>query len=161
MSKSDRYRGLRPNPQALGVVPLAAGEASKPVRVRASVEVHEWLKDMNAAQVGEVLTRAYRDAQQGHRKAVKVLPNAAEGPSTPANAQADKSVQGIEGVSKVKLGVIPPDLKPHHAPIVQALQAGATLQQVDGLWKLVGAGQARTIKASTVEFLFRIGVFTG
>jgi hypothetical protein len=160
MSKSDRYRGLRPNPQALGVVPLAAGEASKPVRVRASVEVHEWLKGMNAAQVGEVLTRAYRDAQQGHRKAVKVLPNAAEGPSTPANAQADKSVRGIEEGARLKLGVIPPDLKPHHAPIVQALQAGATLQQVDGLWKLVGAGQARTLKPMTVELLLRIGVLT-
>jgi hypothetical protein len=95
MSESDRYRGLRPNPQALGVVPLAAGEASKPVRVRASVEVHEWLKDMNAAQVGEVLTRAYMLEKRGHQQAVKVPPNAAEGPSTPANAQADKSVQGI------------------------------------------------------------------
>jgi hypothetical protein len=113
---------------------------------------------MNAAQVGEVLTRAYRDAQQGHRKAVKVLPNAAEGPSTPANAQADKSVQGIEGVREVKLGVIPPDLKPHHALIVQALQAGAILQRVDGLWKLMGAGQRRTLKASTVILLLKTDV---
>jgi hypothetical protein len=115
---------------------------------------------MNAAQVGEVLTRAYRDAQQGHRKAVKVLPSAAEGPSTPAHAQADKSVQGIEEGARLKLGVIPPDLKPHHAPIVQAMQAGATLQRVNGLWKLVGAGQARTLKPMTVELLLRIGVLT-
>lgn len=157
MSTSSRYRGLRPNPQALGVTPLGAGEASRPVRVRASVEVHEWLRSLNAAEVGEVLTRVYTLEHRGHQRAVKVPPKLVEGSSTLAHAQADKSVQGIEEVSQVKLGVIPPDLKPHHAPIIQAIQAGGTLQRVGGIWKLTGVGGSKTIKPATVELLLRTG----
>lgn len=165
---SGRYRGLRPNPQALGVVPLAAGEASKPIRVRASIEVHDWLKGMSAAQVGEVLTYAHQQALRGSRKAVKVPTKAVEGSSTQvkkasenaAGFAASGSAGSGEGGSRVELGVIPSDLKPHHAPIVQALQAGATLQQVDGLWKLRGAGENRTLKTATVEMLLRVSVLT-
>jgi hypothetical protein len=49
-------RHLRPNPQTLGVEPLAEGEVSRPVRVRAPAWVHERLKAMTAREIGRVLT---------------------------------------------------------------------------------------------------------
>ena len=55
--KPDR-RGLRPNPHTLGVEPLAEGELSRPVRVRASRALHERLRAMSAREIGEVLERA-------------------------------------------------------------------------------------------------------
>ena len=52
---NSRYRGLRPHPEALGVTPLAKGEISRPVRIRASETVHNWLKGMNAGELGQLL----------------------------------------------------------------------------------------------------------
>lgn len=57
------YRGLRANPQTLGVTLLAAGEESKTVRVRGSKELHIWLKTLGAAKLGEILEAA-RVAEQ-------------------------------------------------------------------------------------------------
>lgn len=51
-------KGLRPNPHTLGVEKLAVGEVSRPVRIRASQEVHERLGQMSAREIGEVLQRA-------------------------------------------------------------------------------------------------------
>ena len=56
-----RLRHLRPNPAKLGVIPLRPGEASRPVRVRASLEVFERLSLMTAAQIGALLEIALRD----------------------------------------------------------------------------------------------------
>lgn len=61
MAKNSRYQGLRPQPENLGVTPLATGEISRPVRIRASIEVHNWLRQYSAAQIGELLTQLYRD----------------------------------------------------------------------------------------------------
>lgn len=47
------------HPESLGVVPLSEDEQSRPVRVRAAVWVHDRLKGMTAAQVGELLTQAF------------------------------------------------------------------------------------------------------
>lgn len=63
MGKSNRYRGLRPNPQALGVTPLAEGEMSRPVRVRASEDVHMWLSGFTSAQLGQLLAQVYAQQQ--------------------------------------------------------------------------------------------------
>ncbi len=52
---SDRYRGLRPHPEALGVVLLNPGEKSQPVRIRAPEQVHVWLNGMSALQIGNLL----------------------------------------------------------------------------------------------------------
>jgi hypothetical protein len=58
-------RGLRPNPHTLGVVPLKKGEASRPIRVRAKLEVFTELAKLNAAQIGQLLEQALtaRNAQ--------------------------------------------------------------------------------------------------
>lgn len=63
MSKSDQYRGLRPNPHTLGVEPLEKGEVSRVIRVRTKEPIHEWLKELGAKRIGELLERAYEDAQ--------------------------------------------------------------------------------------------------
>lgn len=65
MDRPDRYRGLKANPQALGVTPLAEGELSKPVRVRASVAVHDWLKGFTSTELGQLLEQVYAQ-QQAH-----------------------------------------------------------------------------------------------
>lgn len=57
MSENPQFRGLRPNPHTLGVEKLAADEASRPVRIRASHAVHKRLKKMSAKEIGDVLER--------------------------------------------------------------------------------------------------------
>ncbi|WP_412026916.1 hypothetical protein [Deinococcus yunweiensis] len=61
MSVKNRYKGLRPNPKALGVVPLASDEQSQTRRIRASTEVHQWLRGLSASQLGELLTDIYKE----------------------------------------------------------------------------------------------------
>jgi hypothetical protein len=58
-----RYAGLRPNPGALGVTPLDEGEASQTLRVRGPAEVIAWAASLTAAQRGELLSEAYREAR--------------------------------------------------------------------------------------------------
>jgi hypothetical protein len=62
---TSRTRGLRPNPHTLGVTPLKNGEASRPIRVRAKLEVFAALAKLNATQIGELLEKALtaRNAQ--------------------------------------------------------------------------------------------------
>ena len=55
MAKNPQFRGLRPNPEALGVIPLAAGEKSEMFRVRGSIEVLERFKGMTAGERGAYL----------------------------------------------------------------------------------------------------------
>lgn len=52
---NNRYRGLKPHPEALGVTLLKAGEKSLPVRIRASEAVHAWLSEMSADERGQLL----------------------------------------------------------------------------------------------------------
>lgn len=51
---------LRGTPQSLGVTPLAEGEYSRPVRVRAPAWVFEALSGRNAAEIGRLLESALR-----------------------------------------------------------------------------------------------------
>jgi hypothetical protein len=59
---SERFRGLTKGKgkalAALGVEPLAEGEVSRPVRIRASRQTHERLALMSAREVGALVTRA-------------------------------------------------------------------------------------------------------
>lgn len=57
MNENPRLRGLRPNPENLGVTVLEPGEVSRPVRIRASASVHQRLKQMTAKEIGEVLAQ--------------------------------------------------------------------------------------------------------
>ena len=53
-----RNRHLRPNPAALGVIPLESGEASRPVRIRAKLEVFEGLAGLTPKEIGSILEQA-------------------------------------------------------------------------------------------------------
>ncbi len=46
---------LRPNPEALGVMPLAPGEMSFTVRVRGSSEFRDWVRGIGVFEVSRVL----------------------------------------------------------------------------------------------------------
>ena len=48
-------RHLRPNPAALGVTPLAQNEQSRPIRIRASLELFAWLARHSPMQIGQML----------------------------------------------------------------------------------------------------------
>lgn len=151
-----RYPNLRPNPETLKVTPLEAGEMSRPVRVRAAVEVHVWLGTMTATQVGEVLARA-KDAQEATQEA-------ASGSAQGAQAQEPEMLPeaAAQLVEVVTLGTLPPrdiEPKPHHTPILDALRGGGTLTRAPGeVWRLVGGGErGRTIKAETVRVMLRDG----
>jgi hypothetical protein len=54
-----KNKNLRPNPQALGVTPLKPGEASRPIRVRAKLEVFKQLEGLSPTQVGLILEHAF------------------------------------------------------------------------------------------------------
>jgi hypothetical protein len=53
--KNPRFKYLKPNPQALGVVPLEKGEASKPIRIRAPKALFERLSEFTPKEIGELL----------------------------------------------------------------------------------------------------------
>ena len=53
-----RNRHLRPNPQTLGVTLLEPGEASRPVRIRAKLEVFNRLSTMTPTEIGALLESA-------------------------------------------------------------------------------------------------------
>jgi hypothetical protein len=53
--KNPRFKYLKPNPQALGVVPLEKGEASKPIRIRAPKTLFERLSEFTPKEIGELL----------------------------------------------------------------------------------------------------------
>jgi hypothetical protein len=56
---SSKNKNLRPNPQALGVTLLKPDEASRPIRVRAKLEVFRLLEGLSPTQVGLILERAF------------------------------------------------------------------------------------------------------
>lgn len=158
MSESDhtpnpRYRGLRPNPESLGVTLLEDDEDTRTMRVRARADVIAWAAGLTAAQRGVIFAQVY--AQQGAGSPARPpegerAGQRSEGASRPADGEARRA----------GLGVIPDDPRPHHIPIIRALQAGATLTRQPGApWKLAGGNEpGRTIKAATVELLTREGV---
>jgi hypothetical protein len=47
--------------EALGVEPLKKDEVSKPVRIRASAEVHKRLQQISAKEIGDLMTKALLD----------------------------------------------------------------------------------------------------
>lgn len=49
--------------KALGVEALAEGEVSYTLRVRTTEPVRDWLKGLGAKRIGELLERAYEEAQ--------------------------------------------------------------------------------------------------
>lgn len=53
--QNPRFKFLKPNPQALGVIPLEKGEASKPIRIRAPKALFERLNEFTPKEIGELL----------------------------------------------------------------------------------------------------------
>lgn len=139
MHPNPRYRGLKPHPEALGILePLKAGEASRPVRVRARVEVFDWLKTMNATGIGLVLTAAYEEAQR--------------------QAAASQAAQ-LPDVPTVRLvpGMFEPT-KPKHRAILDQLHGGGVLtQQGDAFVLRLSDGIEQAVHPKTGHFLVRSG----
>lgn len=73
------------HPASLGVVPLREGEQSRTVRVRALAWVHDRLKGMTAAQVGELLTQALtgQDRSMGQPNTVPTSSASVTAPAVP------------------------------------------------------------------------------
>ncbi len=59
MTKLSRYKGLRPNPEKLGVTPLAEGEGTRTYRVRAQEDVLTWFGSMSAEERGHFIGQAH------------------------------------------------------------------------------------------------------
>lgn len=148
-----RTRGLRP------MKALQEGESSHTYRVRAPDPVHSWWGSLTAEQRGEVLAHVFAgrpvSPQEAPEQAAQAL--AAETPGNPSEAPSRPAQGQLE---RVALGQIPEDPRPHHLPILHALEAGATLTRMPGEpWRLIGAGLPfRTIKPATVDLLLREGV---
>lgn len=65
MSQANRYRGLRPRPENLGVTPLAEGEGTKTYRVRAREDVLAWFGTMTSGERGRFLEHAQAQLKGG------------------------------------------------------------------------------------------------
>lgn len=161
MTENPRYRGLRPNPESLGVTLLEEGEETRTMRVRAAADVIAWAASLSAADRGVILSRAYaqrltpaRPQQRPGRAAPPAQGQtpapAPEGPPQPAQRQ------------RATLARMPADPRPQHALILAALEDGGTLTREPGQpWRLIGPrGLFRTLKPATVELLTREGVLT-
>lgn len=81
--------------ESLGTVPLAEGEVSRPVRVRAQAWVFERLRTMSAAEVGALLSSALHGQSGQSLSALHVeLPRRVELPEPLAGILADLQAGG-------------------------------------------------------------------
>lgn len=128
------------HPESLGVVPLSEGEQSRTVRVRAPVWVHDRLKGMTAAQVGELLTQALtgRDRSMGQ-------PNTALPSPAPARAPAAPTLDG-----RTQLQVV-------STQIPQALKNKLrwTVDRYTTLEALLSAGELLTLDTTNGKDVWR------
>lgn len=130
-------------PESLGVTPLAVGEHSRPVRVRAEAWVFEALKGRSAAEVGALLASALQSAP--------VL-SQVEQPSPPPTAlhapvTAEPSAQAL-ALPKALLD------------IVASLEAGCTAEFDYGVrkWVVSGKGQWYEVRKGELTKLVKAGL---
>lgn len=133
MTRNPRYRGLRPHPEKLGVVPLESGEASRPIRVRAAVEVLDWLGKQGAAEVGRLMTLAYEAAHK---------------PAEPKSPGPVLLVPGLFAPSQ-----------PHHTALIDELNSGSRLTQTGETFQLERPdGTRETIQPKEARYLLEQGI---
>lgn len=95
---------LKGTPESLGVTPLAEGEYSRPVRVRAAAWVFEALSGRSAAEVGKLLESALR----GMGEPVATLEPAILAPTPPTALRDTPAVpkRPTSGLSATLLSVV-------------------------------------------------------
>lgn len=130
-------------PESLGVTPLAEGEHSRPVRVRAESWVFEALKGRSAAEVGALLASALQSAP---------VVSLVEQPSPPPTAlhapvTAEPPAQAL-ALPKALLD------------IVASLEAGCTAEFDYGVrkWVVSGKGQWYEVKKGELTKLVKAGL---
>lgn len=144
---------MRGHPESLGVTRLDQGELSRPVRVRAPAWVHERLKGLTAAEIGELLVQGLTEA------AVR-----------PSEATAPPPRLGLEGVTvlHVMSCTLPGGLKnklrwsPDRYSVLESdLSSGLELRLdfTNGktVWRTV---KGKGIRKDTIDTLLRYGIIT-
>lgn len=97
--------------KSLGTVPLAEGEQSRPVRVRAEAWVFEQLKGMGAAEVGQLIASALRERNSSALRE-KETRNALEGEVAISSRGGANSTR----LPRPKRRVAPEHLRPGYVP---------------------------------------------
>lgn len=125
---------------------LKDGEVSRPVRVRAAVEVHVWLSTMSAAEVGAVLARVLASEGSGKAGAGASAPGPDE---TPPRASEGERLA-------LALGTVPAMLTPYQRRVIDAMRGGSTLTR-DGPrspWRLARIdGTVSTVRGDSIQGL--------
>lgn len=143
---------VKGHPESLGVTRLEGGEVSRPVRVRAPEWVHDRLRELSAAEVGELLAQALRWQGAGSSAL----------PSAPAAAA---SLDGVT-VLRVLAPTVPQALKnklrwsaDRYTALEAALSVGDVLHldvtNGKAVWRNV---EGETIRRDTVDRLIGIRV---
>lgn len=96
-------------PESLGVTPLAEGEHSRPVRVRAPTWVFDALAQRSPADIGKLLQTALRDLDEPAlveptMPPLPTLPTALRGPSTSLTRPAGLSATLLSMVESINVG---------------------------------------------------------
>jgi hypothetical protein len=140
----EKRLNLRPNPDALDVVPFEPGEATRTMRVRAEAAVIEWAAGLTAAQRGAVMTAVYRAATQAPPASPQAPQRPASGPKS-SQAIMDGALLGAleAGAQLVAHGAgfelwrSGQRLMIVGAPEVDALRAAELItERVSGVWVL-------------------------
>lgn len=143
------------NSAALGVIPLREGERSAPVRIRAPDWVHNRLKEMSAAEIGQLLTDA--------------LSRPSESQAGPLERVTDERIeQALEELKDlVLLRVVSTDMGRDWASrkwtaqniqdAAQQIRQGATLRRATprGVWK---TEQGQTVNVRRVAHFLAFGM---
>lgn len=133
-------------PESLGVTPLAEGEHSRPVRVRAEAWVFEALKGRSAAEVGALLASALR--------LDPVVSLVEQHESQPTVLHASTAKQEPAPVPSL------PKLPKALLDIVASLEAGCTAEFDYGVrkWVVSGKGQWYEVRKGELTKLVKAGL---
>lgn len=137
---------LKGTPGSLGVTPLAEGEYSRPVRVRAAAWVFEALSGRSAAEVGRLLESALRGTGEP-----VTLPEPAMPAPTPPTVLPGTPAAPTRPTSA---------LSPTLLSVVHSLQAGAVAEYDyrERKWMVGDRGGAYPVHKRDLEKLVKAGL---
>lgn len=129
-------------PETLGVTPLADGELSRPIRVRAETWVFEALRGRSAAEVGALLASALRSFPEERLS---------KSSSTPTTALHAQTTSDTTQSPKFPKGLL---------DIVESLKAGCTAEYDYGVrkWVVSGKGQWYEVRKGELTRLVKAGL---
>lgn len=145
---------VKGHPESLGVTRLEGGEVSRPVRVRAPEWVHDRLRELSAAEVGELLAQALSGQPVAHTSA--------------PSASAPTLALDLDGVTMLRVvaPTVPQALKnklrwslDRYTALEAALSVGDVLHldvtNGKSVWR---NADGENIRRDTVERLMGVGV---